>query len=77
VVSAPAVQPRDRRWCVFPDVPESAILWKQYAHMTAPLKEQRRRDCARRHLAPYKGHVLKRQRFLGSPGTGKPDAKRQ
>jgi hypothetical protein len=31
--------------------------------MTTPLKELRRRDCARRHWRPYKGGVLQRQRL--------------
>jgi hypothetical protein len=35
--------------------------------IAALLKEQRRRDCARRHCRPYKGHILQRQRFPGSP----------
>ena len=34
-----------------------------YAFATAPPKEQRRRDCARRHWRPYRGHVLQRQRL--------------
>jgi len=56
---------------VFPDVPDKAILWKQNAHMTAPLKELRRRDCARRHWRPYRGRTLQRQRLPGSPGISK------
>jgi len=31
--------------------------------MPALPKEQRRRDCARRHCRPYRGRVSQRQRF--------------
>jgi len=40
----------------------------------ALLKEQRRRDCARRHWGSYRGRVLHRQRFPPHPewpGTGR------
>jgi hypothetical protein len=43
---------------VFSDVPDKAILCKQNARMTAPLKELRRRDCARRQWRPYRGRTL-------------------
>jgi hypothetical protein len=33
----------------FSGVPENAIPGANKAHMTAPLKEQRRQDCTRRH----------------------------
>jgi hypothetical protein len=37
------------------------------APAAALLKEQRRRDCARRHWRSYRGRVLHRQRFPGPP----------
>ena len=43
----------------------------QNASAAALLKEQRRRDCARRHCRLYRGQVLQRQRF---PGPRSPEA---
>jgi hypothetical protein len=40
--------------------------------MMTPLKELRRRDCARRHWRPYRGRVLQRQRLPGCPRNLKP-----
>jgi len=65
---------------VFSDVPDNAILCKQmalsqFAQATAPLKELRRRDCARRHSRSYRGQVLQRQRLPGFPGTRRPAGK--
>jgi hypothetical protein len=48
---------------VFSGVPENAILWSEDAHIAAPLKEQRRQDCARRQWRSYRGRALQRQRF--------------
>jgi hypothetical protein len=50
------------------------MRWSKYALITAPLKEQRRRDCARRHCRPYRGHGLQRQRFPGPQGWPRPGA---
>jgi hypothetical protein len=36
----------------------------------AALKEQRRRDCARRHWGSYRGRAPQRQRFPGPDGCG-------
>ena len=46
----------------------------ELAHMTASFKEQRRRDCARRHCRSYRGHTLQRQRLkaLFGAGQGRP-----
>ena len=44
----------------------------QNASAAALLKEQRRRDCARRHWGSYRGRVLYRQRFPPAPkGSGR------
>src|SRR5437667_1170468 len=64
--SAPAAQCCDRRWWFLKRVPENAIAGPT-AQLAAPLKEQRRRDCARRHWRPYRGQVLQRQRFPAPP----------
>src|SRR3954454_16593822 len=65
--------------CVLEDlcVLEDAMHGSQNAFQPALLKEQRRRDCARRHWGSYRGRVLHRQRFPPSPnwpaggGTGR------
>jgi len=46
------------------------------AHTAAMLKEQRRRDCARRHCGSYRGRSPQRQRLLASPEPGGSCAKR-
>ncbi len=44
----------------------------QNAPVAALLKEQRRRDCARRHWGSYRGRVRHRQRFPASPKGRQP-----
>ncbi len=58
---------------MFPGVLENAMAGANGLSGTAPLKEQRRRDCARRHCRSYRGRALQRQRFpapLGADGMG-------
>jgi hypothetical protein len=54
----------------FPGVPENAILGAG-ALKAAPLKEQRRQDCACRQWRSYRGPTFQRQRFPGTPGPGR------
>jgi len=42
--------------------------------MTASRKEQRRRDCARRHCRSYRGRAHQRQRLPGLPEPRGPTA---
>src|SRR6516162_5994587 len=46
------------------------------AHAAAMLKEQRRRDCARRHCRSYRGRSPHRQRLLAAAEPGGRRAKR-
>src|SRR4051812_30433202 len=64
--------------CVLEDlcVLEDAMHGSQNAFQPALLKEQRRRDCARRHWGSYRGRVLHRQRFPGFPGSRESGRKR-
>src|ERR1700710_676717 len=66
--SAPAVQMVMVSGCIFQGVLEDAMRGSQNAFRPALLKEQRRRDCARRPWGSYRGRVLHRQRFPGFPG---------
>jgi hypothetical protein len=58
------VQPVSNAIFVFWGAPDDASLW-QYAQPMASLKEQRRRDFARRHWSSYRGQGLQRQRLTG------------
>jgi len=42
---------------VISDVPDSPVSGSIFTQTTAPLKELRRRDCARRHWRPYRCHA--------------------
>src|SRR5260221_9280058 len=74
--SAPAVQRVIVSGCIFQGVLEDAMPGSQNAFRPALLKEQRRRDCARRHWGSYRGSGLHRQRVPSFPKARESGRKR-